>query len=270
MSKNFFLLLGFVFLSFSLNPLVVESNKIMDVLKYVEKGTLVILDIDGVAMEPLGTLGSDPWAYYEGDKYIVKHDGDVVQGLEDFAPIWTFVQKNIWVKLVDKNFLSLLKKLKESGYVTMGFTARGIDLVERTKEQLGSIGVDLAKLSFNVVYSVKNLYCFKYGILFANVGCNKGDCLETFLQNINFLPKKIILADDRKKNILTLEEMCKKHDIPYVGILYGGASITKENFDPKIGDLQLQYLQNHGKVMSDKQAEVMLQENKLKQVFTSL
>jgi len=263
MKKHF--LIPLILISFSLELVhavvqstVIDTPHIKDILKYVTPRSLVIWDLDGVVMEPIQALGNDPWAYYEGDKYIARC-GDVKKGLQAFWSTWFKVQENVVVKLVDKAFGEVYKKIALRNAKNIGFTARGIPLIERTKVQLSSIGVDLEKNSWSPKKELSSdLFRFKYGTLFGAAGCDKGECLKSFFSVTKKQPSKIVFIDDRTKNIASLQKMCKQEKIPFVGIRYGGADESVKNFRKDIVDAQLYVLQKFDKVISDKKAEKML------------
>lgn len=251
--------------------MVINSNTIAEVITHVEENTLVIFDIDGVIMEPVQMLGSDPWAYYEGDKYIAIHGGNVAKGLEAFAPVWIKVQEKVSVRTVDKKLALVLKMLKDFGNSVIGFTARGIALAKRTKEQLQSIDIDLSNNSFFSENLVCPSYLFDNGILFTKVGYNKGECLKCFFKKIKKRPPKIVFIDDHEKNIESMKKMCSEEKISYVGILYKGASYTKETFDPKVSDMQLEYLDSFAPILTDKEARELLGiKGEIEKTFASL
>jgi len=241
------------FVATSPDIVCIESNNLEDVFQYIEEGAVVIFDLDGTVMEPLQMLGSDPWAYYYGDKLIALHRNKK-KGLDAFVPVWQWVQKNIEMKLVDERLISVLERIKCRGACVMGFTARGIALAERTSEQLNAIEVDLTRNCYYRQAVAGDGFLFTNGVLFVDVGVDKGIMFKRFCDKIGNLPSKIIFLDDQAKNITYVKNMCIKHGIPFVGMRYGRADATKENFDPAISDIQLSHLQKTGKILSDKEA----------------
>ncbi|KKP29374.1 MAG: hypothetical protein UR12_C0008G0001 [candidate division TM6 bacterium GW2011_GWF2_30_66] len=253
--------------------LEIDTQNITDILNYVgldkdvnelEK-TLVIFDIDGVVMIPKQLLGNDPWAYYEGDKFIAKYNNGTVKGaskevfikgMAEFKQVWSFVQNNVEVKLVDEKFTDVLEKLFKNCIKIMGFTARGTDLVDRTKYQMDSINVDFSKNAYCLENIKTKDYINKNGVLFVDLGVSKGEILKRFFAHIGKKPGKIVFIDDQPKNIKTIKEMCEQENISFVGIRYGGADeISKlDDTKKKICDIQLERLRETGKVLSDKEA----------------
>lgn len=242
----------------SIDIILCERDNIESLFEYVDENTLVIFDIDEVVFRSKQMLGSDKWAYHEGDKFIAECGGDVKKGLLAFNPRWVKVQKAVDVELVEPNFSEVLFRLKSMRCPTMGFTARGIDLVERTKVQLDSVHVDLTDNCYYDGEEEGEGFVFKYGTLFVEIGQDKGVLLRSFFDRICKKPGKIIFLDDRKKNITYLENMCCEDKIPFVGIRYSGFDPIASNFNAKLSDVQLDYFLEHGVVLSDDEAALRM------------
>lgn len=241
---------------------VVESKHITTVLSHVKQETLVVFDLDATLIEPTQMLGNDPWAYYAGDKVIEECGGNVQEGLKKFEPLWYAVQKRVNVKLVEKAALGVLATLQQRGIKTLGFTSRGRGLIDRTYEQLASVGLDLSKNSIWDHEEKGDTFYFNQGILFTDVGGNKGKIFHSFLEKIGKKPKHIVFVDDKEKYVNHMQKMCHQEAIPFVGIWYRGAKKTIKNFNPAIADVQLaHFLASNGEVLSDQAAELILQKN---------
>lgn len=250
--KKITMLIGILWSSF-LGAKIIESNTFTCLYDYLTEDTVVIFDIDGVIMEPLQMLGNDQWAYYEADKFI--HCG----GLAAFSHVWEEVQKRVDVKLVDEAFPQILAELKRRGITTLGFTARGISLHERTKEQLASIGVDLSQTSCCGDGFVGEGFLFTHGMIFVDIGQDKGTCLKRFFDRYGKKPSRVIFFDDRMKNVKSLDLFCKTEGIKFIGVRYGGADCAMAQFEPLISDVQLYCLRNFDEVISDDRARGMMQ-----------
>ena len=254
--KKILITLAFIF-SNCFAALVLESDKITDILKYSDENTLVIFDVDGVVFEPLHTLGNDPWAYYEAGKFIKSAGGDVVKGLTAFCPVWVDVREKVDVKLVSNNILDVLTELEEKNIKIIGLTARGIPLIRKTKEQFDSLGLDFIKNNYHEKDEVCDLFDLKNGVMFIEIGVDKGKCLKRFFEIAGKKPKKIVFIDDRMKNIKSLNKTCQELSIDFVGIRYSATDNSVENFDGKVGDIQLYFLNEYGYFLNDDQAKDM-------------
>jgi hypothetical protein len=261
--KKITLLIMVIWSSF-LGATIIESNSFAPRFDYLTEDTLVIFDIDGVVMEPIQMLGNDQWAYYEANKFIN------CGGLPAFFSVWEEVQKRVAVKRVDEHFSEILAELKKRGNKTIGFTARGTSLHERTKVQLASIGIDLSQNCGTATCgNIATVSCcengfvgegflFEHGIIFVDIGKDKGVCLKRFFEMTGKRPSKIIFFDDRMKNVKSLETFCKAEGIDFVGIRYGGADGAIEQFEPMVSDVQLFCLRNFDEVISDDRARSMI------------
>lgn len=230
---------------------------------------LVIFDLDGVIMIPVQSIGSDPWAYYEGDKHIAKYNNGiakgapkeaVIKGLQDFKPVWELVQNATKVRLVQSELLDVLNKIFASEIEVIGFTARGTNLADRTKYQLNSVDVDLSKNSCFKENFEQEDYVYKDGVLFVNIGASKGEILNKFFKDTGASPEGVIFVDDQDKNIKTIGQTCREKKIRFIGVGYSGSDeIVKLNDEKKrICDMQLEGLYETGEIMSDEQAKKLL------------
>lgn len=243
----------------------VDSKNINDFFRYLDKETLIVFDLDGVITRPGQTLGCDSWAYYEGGKFIRACEGDITKGMHAFCPTWVEVQNKIDLDLVDENFPSVLEEVKRRGNKIIGLTARGIVLHERTKEQLNAIGVDLEDNNYHSGEVKGENFYFNHGVVFVEIGVDKGTAFKEFLTLAEKTPKKILFIDDRMKNLKSIGGMCEKEKIDFVGFRYAGADDLVENFKPIIGDIQLYCLRAFDKVLSDEKAQSIC--NFFKDVF---
>lgn len=95
---------------------------------------------------------------------------------------------------------------------------------------------------------------FYKGIL-ATDTLNKGPIIGQFLDTIHLSPKKIIMFDDTKEYLESVQQECKKRNIAFQGYLYQGAK-TKP-WDEELIQFQTEYLINHDRWLSDEQTNAM-------------
>lgn len=237
----------FILISLSLCSIYNTSN-ILDVLNY--QADLFIFDVDGVLIEPIQQLGNDPWAYWECDKHIDAYDGDRHKGLTSFMDVWVKVRKKIKAKIVDPNIFYVLDELKN----IMGFTKRGIVLVDRTIEQFESLNITLNKNPYYHSDIERDEYHYRENILFTGFFLSKGYVFDRFLDHIDQEPRSIVFIDDNYKNLASMREMSKKRGIEFAGIYYD----TNVLFDERITNIQLHYLYVYDRILSDKEANDVL------------
>ena len=66
----------------------------------------------------------------------------------------------------------------------------------------------------------------KYGIIFT-AEQNKAMILKHILNHKKYYPKRIIFIDDMINNLLSVEDMCKKSNIDFIGFHYIAVSKMK-------------------------------------------
>lgn len=218
---------------------IVESNKIVDLLDYVDEETLVLLDIDNTLIESMQHVGSVAWFSYMLDK--LENTGlDTKEAINRIYPVWLELQYAVQVRTVEKDTASVVKQLHNQGIKTMGLTARGFDLGKRTVEQLNSVEIFIEN---NTIYHKKveldTLSGFVDGILFMNPEGDKGERLFQFLDKINFSLKKVVFVDDSPFFIDGVKSFFVEKKIPFIGIRYGGADARLKTFSPAHADDEL-------------------------------
>lgn len=261
---------------------IISISKISEVLKkdesgeflYLKRGMFALFDIDDT-LTKINGCGSDPWAYYEGDKFVDAYKkkgltgGEALKkGLISFDPIWTKVQNCVEMELIenDGSAQKVINTLSEKFIPVIGFTARGIKLADRTKKQLESFGFNFT----NQTGVIKgDGFLFKHGILFVDPGINKGKALEGFFKKIGNWPQDILFVDDKEKNVNSIKEMCERTNISCNCFLYTARHEYEKNFNNKndrsirmICDLQFYNIIKYNIVLSMSDAEEIIKNYK--------
>ncbi|HRW58961.1 MAG TPA: DUF2608 domain-containing protein, partial [Chlamydiales bacterium] len=82
---------------------------------------------------------------------------------------------------------------------------------------------------------------------------NKGKSLEQFLLYAKIHPSKIIFIDDKLKNLVDIEKLCEKEDIPFLGIQYLKDRRLMQA-DEKTAKFQIEYFKKNKQWLSDTKA----------------
>jgi hypothetical protein len=236
---------------------VLETNKPEDVL------TAIDIDMTLLCFE-------HPAVYYPAlKKYaqIYKSIMATLTNLEkDIAN--TLLVNNIPLKLVEEESPEIIKGLQDQGIKLIAFTATLVGCHSESKDntiilrsqQLANFGIQFSDVFTNITFSNFEMYAgsfpmFKQGILSSNGegDVSKGQVLIAFLtylkqEGSGYVPKVIIMVDDRKKHLLDVEEKLKTFDpsIQFIGIEYQGAysyapqDISKEDFQKFWENLAIQ------------------------------
>lgn len=199
---------------------------------------LMVFDIDNTILAMEQGLGADQW--YEWQKDLAKHDpcnpqyvGNrfAVQGAMLFASAMRPTQKDA---------ASQVKAIQESGIAVIVVTSRGPDYRLQTFREL-------RRSDFNFTYSgigpaggydqpfipVENGRLSRYedGV-FMTAGQHKGKMLYALLQKTNTeLPKVIVMADDKQKNLDAVQATFAALDVPVHAWRYTGEDGNVNNFD---------------------------------------
>ena len=235
--KNFIflvILLPILLVKLQVYPVILESDNLAEVYKYLDKDTLVIFDIDNTIAEV--SMGIEPWIWYK-TKDLVKKGLSWEEAFHLVLSIYFLLTKYTTLIPLD-NSPVIVNDLQQKGYRVIALTNRSIPVVDRTIKRLGALGIDFSKNSlYSKVLELNLGYVGVYskGIIFTGSN-DKGEQLFLFLKKINYTPKKIIMFDDKIKNIKSVEKAAKKHNVEYVGIRFSLNDQKKKDFDPKVAE----------------------------------
>jgi hypothetical protein len=86
----------------------------------------------------------------------------------------------------------------------------------------------------------------------------KGETLRALLHHLQWKPKKIVLVDDLKENITSVQKAAKEKKINFVGLELRTVLDEQGNADKKLMELQAHHLMEHEEWLSDEQAAAKL------------
>ena len=228
------LFLVILFIQLQVYSLIVESDNLAEVYKYIDnihKDLLVVFDIDNTIAEV--SMGIEPWVWYKTEDLVKKG----LSHKEAFHLVLSmyFLLTKYTTLIPLSHSPKIVNNLQKRGYSIIALTNRSIPVIERTIERLKLINIDFSKNSLYDKDLELNLgYVGRYskGIIFTGSN-DKGEQLFLFLKKINYTPKKIIMFDDKMKNIKAVEKAAKEHHVEYVGIRFSLNDQKKKKFDPK-------------------------------------
>jgi hypothetical protein len=222
---------------------------------------LLLLDVDMTLIEPNHPALTYPFfkKYHEAFKKILS-----LLSPEEKDKVSTFVSQKLPQNLIEKETPGIIKELQKKNIKVIGFTASLTGQLKGFKQKalfekrdsLQKMGIDFIS-AFNdrshvVPFTSYPLYCgfypmFYHGLLSSNGEgkFTKGEVLISFLEHVGkrydevmsalkkplkgYYPKVIMMVDDRKNNLETVENALKKYDasIKFIGITYSGAAEKK-------------------------------------------
>lgn len=230
-------------------------------LDQVDKNTLVLVDIDSTLTTP-------------SDAYLRRHAIKAHQMIfNQYVQHFTKDQRRMFdylvivqtpSQLVDHDFPSVIKKLQKKGAKVLACTAskRGplgsivSDFPTWRFQDLQRLGIDFSSAfpglrEFSAFANKSGDFPgIEKGIVYCDYYIEKANFLEAILESLNFTPQKIIVIDDKRKNIEPfLTVIAQKYsNTEFIGIEYLGMSrlpkitTSANKFKKKISNLARQAL----------------------------
>lgn len=273
MSKNSFSLFLFLYCIFATVSGFSEIRTIHALneisISEFSKKTLVMFDIDDVLIYPQDALLQNWRSNW-------KPDGMRAWTDEEDAIAWMSAK----FQLMDPYGPKLLKILLKNGIPTIGFTAFSLDgsesmmsIPEWRSQHLKELGIHFSP-GKEIVFPIQKGFTppsFEYGILFCgnfykkDPKDNKGKILSLYLDWLDWTPERVILVDDGKNNIESVNRELNRRGIPFCGFLY-----IPKNLDPideKVAELQHKTIINQKLWLSDEIAMKALSKEAGSNVF---
>jgi hypothetical protein len=247
---------------------IITINSIEDVIKFANKDSLIIFDIDHTLLKEYlvnkenKILHIDSCLYNLIDQYIVKFNTDKVisdKNLKDnketrrklkslilpftnlkMVEIWEKVEPQIKYELTETNIPQILSILHNKEIKTIAFTAREYDLQDSTLEELKAVNINLNKIPLyknQILEKPKSLqygYGYKDGVISLIRGkdftekTQKGRILIEFFKKINFKPNNIIFIDNRLDNVTDVFNVLNSENIKTIGLFYNNIKSDKK------------------------------------------
>ncbi|MCC8461538.1 MAG: DUF2608 domain-containing protein [Candidatus Megaira endosymbiont of Carteria cerasiformis] len=260
--------------AFEASAEIVQASSVNDIKTYTSqfesKDTLVLFDLDYVLFVPRDRVLRHAG---EENNYRSKHFKAIFkdfQGKEiplgkDKVPMAEYLISQILssskVELVSLDMPNFVNELDSKKMAVVGFTANSsgkYGIVQNEAElhlsRLSSLGYhfkdngDLLKGEFPECIS---------RVIFTNKA-DKGKVLLGFLKQLNKNYKNIIFVDDRLKNLTSVQNILKDHEINYLGIHYTELQDKNKVLNQDIADKQFQVLSQEYIWLSDDEAQARL------------
>ncbi len=253
------------------SPATIED--IADLLKTIDQNTLVVWNVDGVLL-----TGVDRIFHSENI-----HDGLAHKYTDYIANKYKLneTQKELFIsqlllqrqaKLVDPKMLDIMQYLEYNNIPSIALTYFFVGTLGKIKStadwrinELANFGVKFNygfckfdQIELNTLPKVGEYYpLYKQGILFC-LQPNKGLVLKTFLEQINWVPLKVVFIDDKIGNLQSVQEELMAKNIEFIGLHYTGALDLPREVDEKLVGFQHEYLMEHGEWLTDQKALIIL------------
>ena len=230
MAKVVFLLFIFTFLRAE----IIQTNRMEDVLPFVDENTWVLFDIDDTLVESKLQVGRAKWFFYEVKK-LVDERHNLESAILELCPEWIRVQEVCPIRPPELQIPNIVCEIQESAGAVLGVTARHPPISAATLKQLAYIGINFTFIAPECPkLEVKPPIHWEEGVLFLTDFNRKGEIFREWLEYSHFHSKKIILIDDSKENLIQMEEEMAKLGMPFTGFHY--TKTFMHPFDPEVAE----------------------------------
>lgn len=204
---------------------IIDIDDLTKIFKRIKCGhdTHFIFDIDNTLIIPAGSdVGSDQW-FDAFLLYAINIIGDKVLAKELTITLFVAIQALISVKPVqcEMEIHKFLKVLQDINLPILALTSRGTNVTESTVIQLKNVGIDFSKQwpqeEMNLILKSGHVVGYVNGIIYCE-GKDKGSCLDAFFTQKKISPKHIIVFDDKKENLKSVQKIAEERKIKFNGV----------------------------------------------------
>jgi len=175
--------------------------------------------------------------------------------------------------LVDEGIPALIQSMQKNKVKVVALTSSRtgrfgkISSLENLRLKiLKNLGIDLTSSFPRVVMVLDDILgtdknhppMFKGGVIFTS-RLEKGPVLKSFLNKVNFVPRKIVFIDNKVRKIKSVEAYCKEKGIEFVGIHYTKSyQVPFSPYDKDVVAKQFEILKARNIWLNDGQARCLL------------
>lgn len=242
--------------------------RLNNALYELQKGDLLIFDIDNTVFREVQMLGTDEWHAHQVHKMAARGMSKK-EAVDRLERINNAIKTESKMQLMEPGIPELIHRLQAKGVYVIGLTARHPALADTTIEHLREHGINFARSNFpekNLldgyrIPGLENAFLWRGGVAFTD-GSPKGTVLRALIDRTGIQPKKFIAIDDRVHHVHNFVEALMDLKIEGRVIHYLRVRELPE-FDPAIADLQFRVFKRLGYLMSDDEARAKLCEVEL-------
>jgi len=256
----------FCTLSFFITGEIIETRSIKTMLPFINRESLIFLNIDGVLYAPFNELGGHRWKEYFSEKVKDSTD-DQELACKFIDQIKNQIINKIPKKNIEEIAPRLIDYLQENKIVVLGMipkqmsTSYAANFAEIIRQHLFSLNIHFEKtLKYLPIPKVnkhndgneKSTFSFAYGIVFTNRQ-PIGPTLLSFLKKSGKQPINVVVIDHSREALESAQESFDSAGISFTGILYGDADDRKD-LDLTLGTVEFLSFIKEGQILSDKEA----------------
>lgn len=254
-------LLNFCILTLPIQGEIIETNEIKTMIPFINQESLVFLNVTRTLYAPSNTLADRRWRDYFSNRV-----NEIIENQEAEQELIDKVKNQIVSTIPKKNVQEitprLIDLLQDKRIVVLGITQKQLstsyadNFGEITRNHLLNLDINFEKTLKYFELSKENLskseFSFAYGLLFTNKA-SVGPAIVAFLKQSGKQPSNVVIVDNSRDNLESVQEALSSIGIAFTGIRYGLAD-AQEDFDPTLGTVEFFALINEGKILSDSEA----------------
>ena len=250
---------------------MIKSFKEFD-FENIEKGTIVIFDVDGVLINPASKLFW-PKIEKEHGEWIGQLYSKVFERAKNHPGFYfsKILEKETPI-IIEPIIVDIINRLQNRGITVIALTtsSTGSSFVIPSIpiwrfDKLKDVGIDFSKTNIpNIEFTelpAKELEdgnpIFYNGILFTS-DSSKGEVLTAFFEHMKLKPSRVIFFDDRKYNLESVSQAMDKLGISFSGYEYLGESYMPGELDKQVASYQLNYVIDNDKWLTEDEAQALL------------
>ncbi|MFH0898317.1 MAG: DUF2608 domain-containing protein [bacterium] len=243
----------------------IEVQKVFDAC---DKNTLVTFDVDDTLITAVDVMANLEIPLWFKIRAIARYPEILTNKTKlEFLISMIFQQARRFV--FDPDIVRLIHQIQQQESMVIALTSMesgnyGVikSMPEWRASMLKSLGIEPSKALDDVILTVFPLYrgqhpCLYKGILCANQVA-KGEVLGAFLDHYHLKPLQIISFDDDASALNSITNACAQRKIAFTGYQMLGGRKLYGQWDTKRALLQLDFLMQHNRWLSDKEADVIL------------
>lgn len=240
----------------------------------IQKGAIVIFDVDGVLINPASKIFWPKTERNHGE-WIGKLYAQVFEKAkhEPLFYISKMLQKET-PTVIEPIIKDIIRRLQNAGIMVIALTSSStgssFDISSMPVwrfNKLKDVGIDFSHVQipniyFNELPSQSPEQDGKYpvfynGILFTS-DSSKGAVIKSFLDRAHLKPSRVIFFDDRKSHLESVSQAIYELGIPFSGYQYLGESYMEGELDKAIARFQLNYVVDHEVWLNEDEARALL------------
>ncbi len=240
----------------------IDSITIKNLDNLIDENTVVFVELDDVLVMPKSKMfyyGDNPYRLFIYELFSLSKTNPQYLNL---IVKWYQMRKLMLVEEGWQNFIETLKKRKIPvyGLCTMPIQIQNIE--PKRFLELKELGITFTeKVNDKDIIEIDKkedqASLFYRGIIFTGPSA-KANSLLNFIKVTNISPKKIVVFDNSKSELQTIESNFYRFRINFYSILYLGPRKFVDTPDPNVVRLQQKILFEQEKWLEDEEAEALL------------